>query len=137
MWRRLVLVLALLGVLVHAAALARHVVLVATRGAVTMEAALLADLGVICHVPAAWDASGSEPVGLQPSQPSEQPGGGQKSCPLCAGLASLHILPPPDFALLPVQRAQHVAQIAGEDQRRTFQRRIRPPGRAPPVAISA
>lgn len=132
-WRRLASVLALLSVLVHAAALGRHVVAVATGSAPTMEAVLLADLGVICHLPAASDASASDPSVAQPSQPSGQPGGAQNTCPLCAGLASLHMLPPPDVALLPVLRAEHVAQIAGEDQRRTFQRRIRPPGRAPPA----
>jgi hypothetical protein len=75
-------VLALIGVLLHAGAVARHNGIM--LGYALQSDALAADLGVICHGGA--NTPGSElPAAPAPSSP-------QTSCPICMGLAPVAAL---------------------------------------------
>jgi hypothetical protein len=75
-------VLALIGVLLHAGAVARHTGIL--LGAALQGNSLAADLGVICHGGA--NAPGPElPAAPAPSSP-------QTSCPICMGLAPVAAL---------------------------------------------
>lgn len=128
--RRWIAVLTLLGVLAHAAALVRHnasvlgMALAQIGGGVGVEFAK--DLAVICSARdaagAAIAANGSKPV------PADK-----QECPICMGLASVFALPAVDLPATQLPQPAFIAEIAGQDQRVTVQRRLRPPGRAPPT----
>ena len=125
--RRWIGVLALLGVLVHAAAVARHNVVSLARGladrAVAAESGAAADLvaaGItdiaICHGAAPADA------------PKTQ------DCPLCCGLASVAVLAP-SLHTLPVITSDAAPSARPEDRRATVRRFARPQARGPPSAV--
>lgn len=130
---RLLSLLALLGVLLHAQALVRHVLLAAAHSVSVENAALIADLGVICHAPAdaeAIDAPSSTPG--SPASPKDK----VSSCPVCAGLLSLHALQPPTLDISFQQCRSAPVRIASAQNGKVLPRYLRPPGRGPPTVTS-
>lgn len=130
--RRVVGVLALLGVLLHAAALVRHNSFALARllspqpttsaadiALASLAAAGLTD-GTICHV------EGGDPA---PSSGQQSP---SHDCPICGGLVSAVALTPSVLPLLPVQHVRAV-MARPEDRRATALRFARPQARGPPV----
>jgi hypothetical protein len=89
MLRRLISFAVLLGVFMHAHALARHngVML----DAHLQRASLVADLVLICH------PSGKGTVDPADLPDVPQPTDAQNDCPICSGLAHATALPPPIF----------------------------------------
>lgn len=122
-WRRWIGILAVVGVLAHAAAVVRH------HGSMLGDvlnpavAALAADLSTICH----FDP---EDAGIGTTSPSHN---GAKHCPLCSGLASAFALPPPSGWQIPEPPAAAGVYLVRPDQRVEQLKRIRPPGRGPPA----
>lgn len=122
--RRWIGILAVMGVLLHSAALVRHHGMMLPAGSLEPAvAALEADLATICHF--SLDGTGS-------SGKTSQPVAG-KNCPLCSGLASLFALPPPLQWLLPEPAVASFDYQLWLDQRVAQLKRIRPPGRGPPL----
>ncbi len=124
--RRVISILVLVGVLAHAGAVARHLVVMAEHLTETAIVAQLVDQGVICHTDSdAADASASGAA--QGAVPDKV----KQSCPICEGLASLFVLDPPLAPVLarirPVGVYDHPT-----DQRVALLKRIRPQGRGPP-----
>jgi hypothetical protein len=120
--------LAMLGVLLHAAALVRHNAIM--LGAHLQEQALLADLQVICH---SGSGAGIADPGSQPDSPA--PSNSQASCPICSGLVSAVALATPELALAretfghPPYIPPAVAAIVAQSPA------LVPPARGPPSIV--
>jgi hypothetical protein len=88
--------LALVAVLLHATAVVRHSLFMATQHA--SEQALVADLGVICHADQSGDSSATDTA---PASPAQSPA---STCPICAGLTAAFVLAGNPAHLLPPVR---------------------------------
>lgn len=118
--RRWIGVLAMIGVLLHVVAVVRHGTMVlASIG----SGDLLADMTVICH-------AGAD----TPAVPAGGDDAARKLCPICSGLVATYGLPLVGIALRPVQAPSIRVRFALHDQRFELAKRIRPPGRGPPLA---
>lgn len=121
--RRLIGIVALLGVLVHAGALVRHNAIM--LGALLQYQGLVADLTAMCH------GSGAVPASELPYLP--KPSGAEFGCPICSGLVAAIALPVPEQAepARPLPQAQSpapgLAAVASHD------RLGLPPARGPPA----
>jgi hypothetical protein len=124
---RIVKLLALLGVLLHAYALVGHNGAM-LRASLLQAAQASSELGVICHA-----FSGSQDA-------TDHSGGSQHdkataSCPLCAGAVSAHALEPPaQFIAAFIAKPIDVAPQR-EAGLRAPQRFARPPSTGPPAFI--
>jgi hypothetical protein len=133
--RRFLAVIALLGVLVHAAAIARHnaIMLAGSLDAAGKSTALAA-VGISVN-----DAAGliCRPADA-PEDGSGAPGGPGKSsfCPICLGTAPAHAvlashdIAPAQLSFVPVER------VAFRDMRAGQLKLYRPPARGPPLLLS-
>lgn len=126
--RRVIAVLALLGVLLHSAAVVRHHALMTARLSEAALVAMLSELGVICHTETAQDNQSGTAAGDGRSAP----GNAGQSCPICSGLASLFLISPPAGPIVALSLPLGAAYDPEPDQRITQFKRIRPPGRGPP-----
>lgn len=140
--RAMIGVLAVLGVLLNAALIVRHhAIMVQTALASTTQAvqsandagaldvgipgmaALAADLQVLCHSAVADEKAGDG-----------KSGNGMSTCPLCMGLShTAAVLTPADAAGLLLPKRGIRFALPRRDDCVEVQRRIRPPGRAPPL----
>lgn len=121
--RTWICLMALIGVLLHAGALARHNgVMVSAQ---MQHQALVADLHQLCN-PAAGPV---DPASL-PSVP--RPSDAQNGCPVCSGLAAPLIVPAPHMVALRASLGQpdHPAPIAAVLSE--LPRSLHPPARGPP-----
>jgi hypothetical protein len=136
-WRRWIGLLAVFGVLLHAAALARHnaIMLAAVAGAGTSQAvadagvapaALAQDLAILCHAP-----TGSDPATTLPAGDGSR---GSQTCPICAGTVSAFALVALELPSIAAPQSTTFLAALPQDQRRTVQQRIRPPSRGPPLS---
>lgn len=125
--RRVVAILAFVGVLVHSTAIVRHHALMTTQASDAAFVAMLSELGAICHAPALdqWPDAAS-------GGGTSTPMGGSQSCPICSGLASVFLLAPPVVPVLALSLPLGLAYDLKPDQRLTQLKRIRPQGRGPP-----
>lgn len=121
--RRVICFLVLVGILAHAGAVARHLVVVAQHVTETAVVALMVDQGVICHT----DADPTDGSGAVAGVPAKL----KQSCPICEGLASLFVLDPPVGPVLTLNQPVGVYERP-TDQRVQHLKRIRPQGRGPP-----
>jgi hypothetical protein len=119
-------VLALLGVLAHAAAAVHH----ATRltGTALQHRTLLADLAKLCH-------GGTKPAGqAEPELPFiPQPTDGLGGCQVCCGLGSAAALPAPEGASLPAPPPAPVAVASATHCAPQSHHAACPPARGPPA----
>jgi hypothetical protein len=125
--RRLVILLALVGVLVHAHLVVRHnTTMVAAQG---QMAGLLADLGVICHGGGTSRLAATEQPGLP------QPASTEGDCPLCSGLAIAAVVLPEIVTArhVPDSTAARVAVVGREISVRLAA--VRPPSCGPPTLV--
>ena len=124
MLRRLISLVVLLGVLVHAHALVRHNSVM--LNAHLQRATLIADLLVICHP----SGTGTIDTASLPDVP--RPTDVENNCPLCSGLGPAIALPPPDLA--PYYVAFHPARPVPPTAVRVpeYLRTFFPPARGPP-----
>lgn len=125
--RKWLSLLALAGVLVHAAALVRHhIVMLGAASQTPAVAALLADLSTgnfICHGnPAPADG-----------EPQDLPSQANLLCPLCTGFAPLAALDAPEQVSLPC-RLTAALMVAQADVATPPEQTIRPHSRGPPRA---
>jgi hypothetical protein len=124
--RRLTVLVALLGVLLHAAIVVRHNGMMLS--AHLQRADLLSALSVICF------GSGEQHANVSlPDVPA--PSGSQSDCPICSGLVSAVVAVPQQFviearAYAVSQRIAHVAEVIAPTLRSVW-----PPSRAPPVSV--
>lgn len=126
--RRVLMVIALLGVLVQAAASARHnTVMLAGALDAAAERAAFAAVGVALADDSSICRAGS---GTRTPDAPEESG----LCPICLGAAPAHaVLACPDEA--PAQAfSATVERPAVRDVRRAAQKLYRPPARGPPAA---
>lgn len=129
MLRRWISLLAVLGVLLHVGAVARHNAVMAD--ALLQHQALVADLQVICHSGGVGVLETADLPGVP------RPADAKLGCPLCAGVASAFTLPGPETAPLraPLSAAlssplaTHAAAPQGLDYR------CLPPARGPPIIV--
>lgn len=125
-WRRCINLLALVGVLAHAAFVVRH-------HGVMLDAhmerqGLLSALGVICHGNGETTAPAGGEVPWVPLPTDQQNG----QCPLCAGLASVHALAGVVVASVPVEFQAAAPLLVRHVARPVEVARIRPLSRGPP-----
>lgn len=129
--RRFVSLLAVLGVLLHAAALVRHNAI--SLASWQSASASTADTAVVIafdgeQTPICHTGAGAA------SLPSGAPGGSDKSsCPICTGLSAAVALSPPIHALVGAVVSARVVFSPVADQCEELLKRIRPPGRGPPL----
>lgn len=129
--RRIICVLALLGLLMQAGFAVRHnTAMIATLGGGSAESQFLAGgVSAICHN-AGTAESESPPQGgdTGPSSPAS-------SCPICNGLCVAAALPAP-LLVLP---SRQITEIAATEPETTLparhHSRLRPPSRAPPAGV--
>lgn len=131
MWRRWVSLVAVFGMLLHGAAVARHIVIIAGTPQpldrnVVFAGQLDADLGSICH---------SGLTGGSPEHDNQRPADPARHCPVCTGLVSAALLEPPSGIVVPASIAIGVGArtFRHADQCVTVLRRIRPESRGPPI----
>jgi len=116
--------------LLHAATIARHDVIV-FKQAIATQAALVAqslDDSGICHeaIPARED-------GKAQSLPGKSPGDAANPCPICLGLASAHAMAASAAPVLRVPQASIALAFARHDRQPARPARLRlPPNRGPP-----
>lgn len=146
MRRRFVSLLAILGLLVHVAAWAHHAAMrgvampaagsIATShndasNAPSLEAQFARALLVICH------AAGSDDPAKSLDGSKAPAGGKLKPCPLCSLAQIAQALPPVTFdAVIAPVGISAATSFLHADQRREYQRKIRPPSRAPPASLA-
>ena len=124
--RRIISVVALLGVLLHAAAIARHNG--AMVGAILQYLDLAAGYAQICH---SSGEAAAVPGGELPFIP--KPTGNGDACPICSGLGSTYALTAP---ALPVVVAKPIPAPAYVTPARLVLRpgyAVVPPARGPPA----
>jgi hypothetical protein len=125
--RKWLSVLAVIGVLMHAAAIVRHHAVMANAGsqpsAVSALLADLSDANLICH------SNGAAPV----DQPGNVPADNKPVCPLCSGLAPSAALAAADQVLAHCVRAGGV-RLAASDAVLSISRTIEAHSRGPPAA---
>lgn len=117
-------IVAVVGVLLHAAAVVRHHGVMSAQSA---ERALLADLAIICH-----GAGGSLKIAAElPSDVPAQRGG--SDCPVCMGMAVGFMPPTPMTLALPFEAVARVSW--SRDQTIPVRSvRLHPFARGPPAA---
>lgn len=104
-FRRWVSWVAIAGILLHAATIARHNAVMYRAIAVEVASPLRGfDPGAICHVDSEADDNGTA-QGL----PGQDKGGVSKPCPVCLGLASVHALPASEAPSLRVPQTVYIA----------------------------
>lgn len=125
--RKWISVLALLGVLLHAGALARHNAVM--TGAAFQYQALLTGLSQICHGSATGDVLAAADLPYVP-----RPSDAQNGCPICSGLSPAVAVGAPKFevafVVAPVAFAFHPAAHCAPDSGHA----VCPPARGPPAA---
>lgn len=130
--RRVVALLAFVGVLVHSAAIVRHHGIMTARASEAALVAMLTDLGVICHTETSQERSSSTATSSTATgDGSSSPSNNAQSCPICSGLASAFLLSPPIVPVVAVSLPLGVTYDLRPDQRLTQLKRIRPQGRGP------
>lgn len=118
-------VVALIGVLLHAGALARHNGIM--LGAALQGNALAADLGVICHGGGATTAPAADL--LPPPQPSDP----QSTCPVCLGLAPAVALTGTGAIVVAGPAPAAIPVTAGHASVSQPSHAVCPPARGPPA----
>jgi hypothetical protein len=117
--------LAVIGVLLHAGALARHNGIM--LGATLQGDALAADLSVICHGAGVTKTSAADlPSAPQPSDP-------QNTCPICLGLAPAVALTGTGAILVGGPAPQAIPVAAGHEPVSQLSHAVCPPARGPPA----
>jgi hypothetical protein len=125
MLRRVVSVLAVLGVLLHAGAVARHQTLMVQ--AWLQHSQLAADLLSICN------SSGQTKATDLPTVP--RPTDAQNGCPVCAGLLSVAVLLPAEQVVLPLEDGGGtISRPPIGAAASLIVAHERPPARGPPLA---
>lgn len=138
--RRIVAILAVVGMLLHAFALVRHATVMmahefadaavasaASRTPSTALQAFEADLSAICHT----DRGGTR---AQPDS-GQAPESGKSSCPICTGLCAAVALTTPVIQFVSPASPPVAEFELPRDQRVEQHKRIRPPGRGPPSLV--
>lgn len=137
---RVTAALIILALLAQVLALVRHSTMVVSytlahgvsSTAAELPDALARDLAAsICH-PGGKD--------LDEAVPSDKPaphGDPKANCPLCNGLATATLLPPPDVALIEVLALGKIIAFPAFDERLVTHRLIRPRSRGPPAAVAS
>jgi hypothetical protein len=122
--------LALLGCLINAVALPSHAAVHAPSNA--LDAALVADLAIICHGDPA--AAGGDPANTTSPAP-QAPGDPGSDCPICKGIIGfqLAILAVAEIGLL--ERATTAVVFPRTDDRVSLSSLIAPRSRAPPLFV--
>ena len=128
-WRKLVGLVAIFGVLLHAGLIVRHST--SMIAAQIQHTELAAALGVICH---GGGSAVALPASEIPNIPSELPasGGGTQDCPLCMGFGMASAVLPDRIAVrnLPVASSARQEIVAIIIARRMAA--VRPPSTGPP-----
>lgn len=130
--RRIILCLAMLGVLLHAVALVRH------NGAMLdmAFAMTVADGagGFICR--SKPQKPGVAIMTPRPADPagdmSEEPQSGKMTCPVCSGIASLHALPAPDLDFVAAQLTFETRHLVVAEAHTSGLHAVCPPSTGPP-----
>ena len=127
--RRLIHLIAVLGVLLHAGALVRHYGMMLSGH--LQHQALLSDLAALCH------ASG-EPVSSTAELPwIPAPTESASSCPVCAGQVSAFAVAAPDLPLLPQRFAVAASWQSPASVHLPQTHAVCPPARGPPAVSAA
>jgi Protein of unknown function (DUF2946) len=121
--------IAVIGMLLHAATVARHNVIMFRHALPVQEAAALSvPPGVICH-----DEGQAGAAGKAQGDPAKSPAGGQAHCPICLGLASAHAMPASEAPALRVpQAAVMAASVRRDTTPAPAAFLLRPSNRGPP-----
>jgi hypothetical protein len=135
--RRIVAILAVVGMLLHAFALVRHATVMmahefADASAVSGTSspalqALEADLKALCHI--------ERNAARAQSDGGTAPVSGKSSCPICTGLCAAVALTTPDIQFVSPASPPVAEFELPRDQRVEQHKRIRPPGRGPPSLV--
>jgi len=125
--RKWISVLALLGVLLHAGAIARHNA--AMTGATLQYHALLTDLAQLCHGSTTGDALAAAELPYVP-----RPSDAQNGCPICSGLSAAVALPAPEPAGVIVPAPAAIAFYVDTHCVPDSGHAVCPPARGPPAA---
>lgn len=127
-WRKLIGLLAVLGVLMHASLIVRHSSIMLS--AKLAHSDLLSALGEICH---GGGGVASSPDSDLPTVPS--PGGAISDCPLCMGLGSAVVVLPGYSGVAHVPDAISARQeIVAEIAARRMAAHL-PPSTGPPMIV--
>ena len=121
--RRLIGILALLGVLMHAGALVRHNGLMLS--ALLQYQAIVADLTAVCH------GSGAAADSELPYLP--RPTGAEFGCPICSGLVAAFVLPSAEPVAFARPLLDSQEPPPGHFERPGIERLGLPPVRGPPA----
>jgi hypothetical protein len=125
--RKWISVLALLGVLLHAGAIARHNA--AMTGATFQYQALLTGLSQICHGSAAGDVLAAAELPFVP-----RPSDAQNGCPICSGLSPAFALAAAELDVAFVSAPVAIAFHPGAQHIPASAYAVCPPARGPPAA---
>ncbi len=131
--RRWVSWIAVIGILLHAATLARHNVLLFKQASLALEAAAVEafEPGAICY--------SERPVrddGKAQSLPGKSPAGSSTACPICLGLVSAHATPPSEAPVLRVPQTVIAHVFAPRDPQLAPLTTVRRPSNRGPPSIA-
>jgi hypothetical protein len=126
---RLIRLIAVLGVLLHAGALVRHHGMM--LGGHLQHQALLGDLAALCHANGDTASSTAELPWIP--APTE----GASSCPVCAGQVSAFAVAAPDLTLLPPRFAVAASWQIPATVHTPQTHAVCPPARGPPAVPTA
>ncbi|MGO9544854.1 MAG: DUF2946 family protein [Rhodomicrobium sp.] len=131
--RRWVSWIAVIGMLLHAATLARHNALLFKQATLIQEAALgvAFEPGAICHA-----GGGAQENGKAQGAPGKSPAGAPTHCPVCLGLVSAHATPPSEAPVLRVPRTVIAFGFASRDPQLAPLPAVRRPSNRGPPSIA-
>lgn len=145
--RRIVSLVALLSVMLHAYALVGHNAMMmraftptpATTIAMTAaQSSIFAQidyLSIICRANGGYDADGAQSASRNNQKPGQKHNQGSSSCPVCSGIAMAHAVSPPPLVVMQLLRGYSVIEPSAHVAITHLARAALPPARGPPSLV--
>jgi hypothetical protein len=141
--RRIVSLVALLGVMLHAYALVGHnammvqasLSLPATSSAQSSILAQIDSLSIICRANGGYDFDGAQSASIHQQKPGQKHNNASSSCPVCSGIAIGHAVIPPPLVVVQLLRGYSVIEPSAHVATTHLARAALPPARGPPAQV--
>lgn len=141
--RRIVSLIALFSVMLHAYALVGHnammvqasLSLPATSSAQSSILAQIDSLSIICRANSGYDFDGAQSASIDQQNPGQKHNNASSSCPVCSGIAIAHAVVPPPLVVMHRLRGYSVIEPSAHVAITHLARAALPPARGPPTQV--
>ncbi|PPC87957.1 MAG: hypothetical protein CTY31_07855 [Hyphomicrobium sp.] len=141
--RRIVSLVALLSVILHAYALVGHnammvqasLSLPTTSSAQSSILAQIDSLSIICRAYPGTDVDAAQSASMHQKNPGQNHNNASSSCPVCSGIAIGHAVIPPPLVVVQLLRGYSVIEPSAHVAITHLARAALPPARGPPAQV--